>query len=187
MFRADSKLAAEEVGLRPNILLPVGDDVSLLITGDIAPRACWLLELTTSLRMDARSDCSSQIWLLDSDASMYFSMLLLVESGCLGRRGGGIGGVTDDARKESGGNGGGGGGDDNVCLCVVPFKSSVSSFKRSVLSNDLFGVASAEQSADDSGRLSSGGFEADRRPKRKRCHLSNVFLLFSIVVNCRRE
>lgn len=184
MFRADSKLAADEVGLSGiNMLFPVGDDVSLLITGDIAP----LPEPTTSQPMDVRSDCSSQIWLLDSDASMYFSMLLLGESGCLGRRGGGMGGAIDDARKEGGGNGGGSGGDDNMCFCVVPFKSSVSSFKRSVLSDDLFSVASVEQSADDAGRLSSGGFDADRRPKRKRCHLSNVFRLFSIMVNCRRE
>lgn len=69
----------------------------------------------------------------------------------------------------------------------VPFSSSVSSFKRSVLSDDRFCAASVGQSADVVGRLSSGGFEADLRPKRNLCHLSNVFRLFSIVVNCVEE
>lgn len=60
------------------------------------------------------------------------------------------------------------------------FSSSVSSRSRSLLSDDLF----TSTSSWDDFILSSGGFDAARRPKPKRCQRSNVYRRFSIIVGC---
>lgn len=70
-----------------------------------------------------------------------------------GLRGGGIGGFCDERQ---------------------PFNFSVSSFRRSVLSEDL-----CEDSLECVG-LSAGGLEPERRPNPSRCHRSRVLRRLSI-------
>lgn len=69
-----------------------------------------------------------------------------------------------------------GGGTGGFCEVRVPFNFSVSSFRRSVFSEDLF--CSLECVG-----LSARGFEPERRPNPSRCHLSSVLRRLSIVVD----
>lgn len=172
IVRADSRFAALELGRsggRWNMWPPIGDEAPLRNEGHVSPGGSDTPRMSAFRSSVVSIDASPAS--LESAASMYLSTLLLADSGGRMRRGGGMGG---------------GDGDDNT-VNRAPLSNSVSSFNRSDLSDDRFGCVSSLLEPEAGSVLSSGGFDAERRPKRNRCQRSNVLRRFSMLVNCAKD